>query len=435
MTARFAEDADALPARDECHNCGATAGLMRCSRCHSAHFCSLACHKSYWPVHRQHCRKNEFADAIEAQEPRFAAFMRKHNKLAVLRDEEVERLERCGQAVCARRSRQEEMDTMYGRMEPKPQAPAYSHQELLAVEAARQQQQAQVALLTDQERAWMALPPLPPGLGLQPSSSLRWSQDLTRVEVTVRLPPRLPTRKVSVQLAAASLHIMFGSKLYRGGLLCHWVDLQGCTWFAEGGLLHISLLKRCRRGRYWALDDVPAPTHPVLLTTSSRGAVQGQEQTLTPLLLEAGLGQKPGLQGQQQNDHDLHGQEVHQQQHHLQKQEVEEQQQQQQQCVAHGGQDRCGHGEAAAQPGTRSQSGAVSAKKAAGADVEDEEAQDVRRRQQDQRRLPSSLLKTASCAPDACHEQQQQQPQQPQQQAAWRGRCRMLCRRLAAGAV
>ncbi|GFH25074.1 hypothetical protein HaLaN_22977, partial [Haematococcus lacustris] len=41
-------------------------------------------------------------------------------------------------------------------------APAYSHQELLAVEAARQQQQA---------------------------------QDLTRVEVTVRLPPRLPTRK------------------------------------------------------------------------------------------------------------------------------------------------------------------------------------------------------------------------------------------------
>ncbi|GFH32640.1 hypothetical protein HaLaN_31891, partial [Haematococcus lacustris] len=63
-------------------------------------------------------------------------------------------------------------------------APAYSHQELLAVEAARQQQQAQVALLTDQERAWMALPPLPPGLGLQPSSSLRWSQDLTRVEVT-----------------------------------------------------------------------------------------------------------------------------------------------------------------------------------------------------------------------------------------------------------
>ena len=35
--------------------------------------------------------KNEFADALDEAEPKFAAWMRKHGKQATLRDDEVDR--------------------------------------------------------------------------------------------------------------------------------------------------------------------------------------------------------------------------------------------------------------------------------------------------------------------------------------------------------
>lgn len=55
--------------------------------------------QAYWPFHRTQCKKNEFADAIEEQEPKFAKWMRKHGKQAVLKDDEVDRLERAAQAA------------------------------------------------------------------------------------------------------------------------------------------------------------------------------------------------------------------------------------------------------------------------------------------------------------------------------------------------
>jgi len=45
--------------------------------------------------------------------------MRKHGKLAVLKDDEVDRLERANNAVSGT-SRQDVMESMYGRIEPKP---------------------------------------------------------------------------------------------------------------------------------------------------------------------------------------------------------------------------------------------------------------------------------------------------------------------------
>ena len=59
---------------------------MKCSRCHTAFFCSVKCQKTYWPFHRAFCRKNEFADATEGTEPKFARWMRSHGKQAVLKD-------------------------------------------------------------------------------------------------------------------------------------------------------------------------------------------------------------------------------------------------------------------------------------------------------------------------------------------------------------
>ncbi len=55
--------------------------------------------QAYWPFHKTQCRRNEFADAIEEQEPKFAAWMRAHGKQAVLKDDEVDRLERSAQAA------------------------------------------------------------------------------------------------------------------------------------------------------------------------------------------------------------------------------------------------------------------------------------------------------------------------------------------------
>ena len=69
-----------------CDNCGGRDHLMKCSRCHTAFFCSLKCQKTYWPFHRAFCRKNEFADATEGTEPKFARWMRSHGKQAVLKD-------------------------------------------------------------------------------------------------------------------------------------------------------------------------------------------------------------------------------------------------------------------------------------------------------------------------------------------------------------
>lgn len=57
---------------------------------------------------------------IEESEPKFANWMRKHGKLAVLKDDEVDRLERAAKAASGP-SRQDVMESMYGRLEPKPQ--------------------------------------------------------------------------------------------------------------------------------------------------------------------------------------------------------------------------------------------------------------------------------------------------------------------------
>ena len=83
MAAHYQEEEQIL---DECHNCVATENLALCSRCHSAHFCSRKCQKAYWPFHREWCRRNDFADHVEKTQPKFARFLRKHGKQAVLKD-------------------------------------------------------------------------------------------------------------------------------------------------------------------------------------------------------------------------------------------------------------------------------------------------------------------------------------------------------------
>lgn len=143
-------------------NCGETGDLLKCSRCHIEWFCSVKCQKvisfrlssgllwppisstssqkfklshailqkdslklafvilqAYWPFHKANCQRNEFADLTETSEPKFSRWMRKHQKLAVLKDDEIDRLERAS-AACTGPSRQEVMDSMYNRLDPRP---------------------------------------------------------------------------------------------------------------------------------------------------------------------------------------------------------------------------------------------------------------------------------------------------------------------------
>jgi hypothetical protein len=79
--------------------------------------------QAYWPFHKQACRPNQFADAMEPADPKFAAWMRAHGKLAVIKDEQVERLERAAAAPPGVQapSRHEVMESMYGLINPAPQ--------------------------------------------------------------------------------------------------------------------------------------------------------------------------------------------------------------------------------------------------------------------------------------------------------------------------
>lgn len=99
--------------------------IIPSSRSGQTHICYLHkpqmfCSQAYWPFHRVSCQRNEFADAVEDAEPKFASWMRSHGKLAVLKDDEVDRLERAGAATMGA-SRGEVLQSMYNRLEPKPQ--------------------------------------------------------------------------------------------------------------------------------------------------------------------------------------------------------------------------------------------------------------------------------------------------------------------------
>ena len=85
---------DLAPPEKECENCASLDNLALCTRCRTAWFCSVKCQRAYWPFHKSACASNDFADALEHTEPRFARWMRKHGKVAVLKDDEVDRLER-----------------------------------------------------------------------------------------------------------------------------------------------------------------------------------------------------------------------------------------------------------------------------------------------------------------------------------------------------
>ncbi len=230
-------------------NCGATKGLLQCSRCHGAWFCGAACQRAYWPFHRAACRRNEFAEAVEATEPRFARWMRGHGRLAVLKDDEVDRLERAA-AAASGPGREAVMDSMYGRLQPTPAAPAYTGAERAAV-AAREAAEAAAARRAAAAGAAYAGVELPRGLGAD-AGGYKWRQDQSRVEVFVPLPEGAGAAQVAVDLTVGFLSIAVDERPILSGALYREVKVEDSGWYVADGVLELSLLKRSRRGRYAA---------------------------------------------------------------------------------------------------------------------------------------------------------------------------------------
>ncbi|KAL4532079.1 hypothetical protein Ndes2437B_g02505 [Nannochloris sp. 'desiccata'] len=231
----------------ECANCGATEDLLKCSRCHTTWFCGVKCQKAYWPFHKSECRCNEFADIIEESEPKFARWMRSHGKLAVLKDDEVDRLERASSAASGP-SRQDVMDSMYGRLEPKPKEASYSAEERLAMHRKIEEEKTTARRAALLPPSYLAID-IPRDMGMD-CGTYRWKQTQSHVEIFLPLPENITVSKISVSIKPSHLTVDFDERPMLKGKLYREIKADESTWYIQDKVLEIVLLKRNRKGNY-----------------------------------------------------------------------------------------------------------------------------------------------------------------------------------------
>lgn len=184
---------------------------------------------------------------MEDAEPKFASWMRSHGKLAVLKDDEVDRLERAGAATMGA-SRGEVLQSMYNRLEPKPQAPSYTAEDMAAMRLSHEQDATQAFSVPHHQQVWKYLQPVS-DLGLD-CGTYKWSQNQTEVDVFVQLPQQTQRHEVVVKLTPSSLVIQLGEKIVLNGQLYSDIKKEDSMWLLEDRILHLTMLKRNRRGNY-----------------------------------------------------------------------------------------------------------------------------------------------------------------------------------------
>ena len=211
--------------------------------------------------HKDECHRNDFADCVEATEPKFARFMRKHGKIAVLKDDEVERLERADQGSGGR-SRQEVMASMYGRADPKPLAPSYTAEEVLkmqAAERARLERQEQLYLDPGRQE-WQELAAAAPRNFGADCGAYQWQQNQGEVTVFVRLKPKAVRGEVEVAYTEDALRVLVDGEAVLEGALYQPVVPAESGWFISNDILELTLRKRYRRGYGYAPGKSNADT-------------------------------------------------------------------------------------------------------------------------------------------------------------------------------
>lgn len=235
MASHFEEED---PTIKECANCASLDNLGRCSRCHTAWFCSVKCQRAYWPFHKEWCKKNDFADMIETEQPKFAKWMRKHGKIAVLKDDEVDRLER----------KVATMESMYGKNQPKALPPTYTPEEILKMKAAEEAQMLMHQTTSKEAEDWLELK-IPHELGME-CSNYKWRQNQSQVEIFVQIPVGTNSKAVQVDLQSNYLSVSVGDELYMKGDLYAPIKVDMSTWLIHDNILEFVLLKRYRKGYY-----------------------------------------------------------------------------------------------------------------------------------------------------------------------------------------
>jgi len=182
---------------------------------------------------------------VEESEPKFATWMRKHGKMAVMKDDEVDRLERAGAQSAS--LRQDVMESMYGRLDPKPAPAVYSLEEQKKMKAREDAERAEA-----RKAAGKLLSPsyqqidVPGELGVA-CSSYKWRQNQTFVEIFV---PVREGENVAVELKPKSICVEVGGRPLLKGTLYRDVKAEDSTWYVQDGVLEITLLKLSRRGQY-----------------------------------------------------------------------------------------------------------------------------------------------------------------------------------------
>lgn len=184
---------------------------------------------------------------IEESEPKFSRWMRGHNKLAVLKDDEVDRLERASKATTGS-SRQDVMESMYGRLEPKPLPPSYSAEERIAMKRKEEEEREAARKLALLPQGYLAID-IPKDMGMS-CGSYKWRQSQSHVEIFVPLLDGMSPSKVTVLLTTKRLEIEFDEKPILKGNLYREIKADESTWYVQDNVLEVVMLKRCRRGNY-----------------------------------------------------------------------------------------------------------------------------------------------------------------------------------------
>lgn len=172
--------------------------------------------------------------------------MRSHGKIAVLKDDEVDRLERAA-AASSGISRQEVMESMYGRLEPKPRGPSYSLEERAAMRA-REHTETALLKYSKHSQEYESIT-VPTDLGLE-CSAYKWRQNQSHVEIFIPLPESFDKSKVQVDISPSAIRVELDERPILSGKLFQDIKQDESTWYIVDNVLEISLLKRNRRGNY-----------------------------------------------------------------------------------------------------------------------------------------------------------------------------------------